>query len=49
MDALPSLQPETLQPEHSQPMQLLAKELIFEDLVTGLRYPYVSQFTLQML
>jgi tRNA pseudouridine32 synthase/23S rRNA pseudouridine746 synthase len=43
----PALTPETQQPDYSKPLQLLAKELAFEDPVTGLRHRFVSQLNLQ--
>ena len=43
----PVLTPETQQPDYSQPLQLLAKELAFEDPVTGLMHQFVSQQNLQ--
>jgi tRNA pseudouridine32 synthase / 23S rRNA pseudouridine746 synthase len=43
----PTLTPETQQPDYSKPLQLLAKELAFEDPVTGLRHRFVSQLNLQ--
>jgi tRNA pseudouridine32 synthase / 23S rRNA pseudouridine746 synthase len=43
----PVLTPETQQPDYSQPLQLLAKELAFEDPVTGLKHRFVSQLNLK--
>ena len=43
----PVLTPETQQPDYSQPLQLLAKELAFEDPVTGLMHQFVSQLNLK--
>ena len=43
----PTLTPQTQQPDYSQPLQLLAKELAFEDPVTSLRYQFVSQLNLK--
>jgi tRNA pseudouridine32 synthase / 23S rRNA pseudouridine746 synthase len=43
----PTLTPEALQPNYSQPLQLLAKELVFEDPVAGLKHRFVSQLNLQ--
>jgi tRNA pseudouridine32 synthase / 23S rRNA pseudouridine746 synthase len=45
----PKLTPETLQPDYSQPLQLLAKELAFEDPVTALKHRFVSQLNLRLL
>jgi tRNA pseudouridine32 synthase / 23S rRNA pseudouridine746 synthase len=43
----PTLTPETRQPDYSKPLQLLAKELAFEDPVTSLRHQSVSQLNLK--
>lgn len=43
----PKLTPETQQPDYSKPLQLLAKELAFEDPVTGLRHRFVSELNLK--
>jgi tRNA pseudouridine32 synthase / 23S rRNA pseudouridine746 synthase len=45
----PKLTPETQQPDYSQPLQLLAKELAFEDPVTALKHRFVSQLNLRLL
>jgi tRNA pseudouridine32 synthase / 23S rRNA pseudouridine746 synthase len=45
----PSLTPEMQLPNFSQPLQLLAKELTFEDPVKGLRREFVSSFRLCLL
>ncbi len=45
----PVLTPETQQPDYSQPLQLLAKELVFDDPVTGLRHRFVSLLNLKAL
>jgi tRNA pseudouridine32 synthase/23S rRNA pseudouridine746 synthase len=42
----PTLTPETQRPDYSTPLQLLAKELAFEDPVTGLMHRFVSQLNL---
>jgi tRNA pseudouridine32 synthase / 23S rRNA pseudouridine746 synthase len=43
----PKLTPETAEPDYSQPLQLLAKELAFEDPVTGLKHRFVSRLNLK--
>lgn len=43
----PTLTPETQRPDYSRPLQLLAKELAFEDPVTGHRHRFVSQLNLK--
>jgi tRNA pseudouridine32 synthase / 23S rRNA pseudouridine746 synthase len=43
----PTLTPETQQPDYSQPLQLLAKELVFQDPATGLAHRFVSRLHLQ--
>jgi tRNA pseudouridine32 synthase / 23S rRNA pseudouridine746 synthase len=43
----PTLTPETQQPDYSKPLQLLAKELAFEDPVTRLMHRFESQLNLQ--
>lgn len=45
----PRLTPETQQPDYSQPLQLLAKELAFQDPVTGIKHQFVSQLSLNSL
>ena len=45
----PKLTPETQQPDYSRPLQLLAKELVFEDPVTTLKHQFVSQLRLNSL
>jgi tRNA pseudouridine32 synthase / 23S rRNA pseudouridine746 synthase len=45
----PTLTPETQQPDYSQPLQLLAKELAFEDPVTARKHRFVSQLSLNTL
>jgi tRNA pseudouridine32 synthase/23S rRNA pseudouridine746 synthase len=43
----PMLTPEAQQPDYSQPLQLLAKELTFEDPVTGRRHRFASRLNLK--
>jgi tRNA pseudouridine32 synthase / 23S rRNA pseudouridine746 synthase len=43
----PTLTPETQQPDYAQPLQLLAKELVFKDPVTGLGHRFVSLLNLK--
>jgi tRNA pseudouridine32 synthase / 23S rRNA pseudouridine746 synthase len=45
----PMLTPETQEPDYSQPLQLLAKELAFEDPATALRHQFLSQLSLKVL
>jgi tRNA pseudouridine32 synthase / 23S rRNA pseudouridine746 synthase len=44
----PTLTPETAQPDYARPLQLLAKELAFEDPVTGLKHQFSSQMRLNL-
>jgi tRNA pseudouridine32 synthase / 23S rRNA pseudouridine746 synthase len=45
----PTLTPETQQPDYSQPLQLLAKELAFEDPMTAQQHRFVSRLSLELL
>jgi tRNA pseudouridine32 synthase / 23S rRNA pseudouridine746 synthase len=45
----PTLTPQSQQPDYSQPLQLLAKELAFEDPVTGLKHQFSSGLSLVSL
>jgi tRNA pseudouridine32 synthase / 23S rRNA pseudouridine746 synthase len=45
----PTLTPETQQPNYSQPLQLLAKELVFQDPVTAREHRFVSRLSLNSL
>ncbi len=45
----PTLTPETQQPDFSNPLQLLAKELAFQDPVTEQQHRFVSQLSLKAL
>jgi tRNA pseudouridine32 synthase / 23S rRNA pseudouridine746 synthase len=45
----PTLTPETQMPDYSLPLQLLAKELAFDDPVTGRRHRFVSNLNLKSL
>jgi tRNA pseudouridine32 synthase / 23S rRNA pseudouridine746 synthase len=45
----PTLTPETAEPDYSQALQLLAKELVFVDPVTGLSHHFTSRLSLKTL
>jgi tRNA pseudouridine32 synthase / 23S rRNA pseudouridine746 synthase len=45
----PTLTPETQQPDYSQPLQLLAKELVFQDPVTAREHRFASRLNLNSL
>jgi tRNA pseudouridine32 synthase / 23S rRNA pseudouridine746 synthase len=45
----PTLTPETQQPDFSNPLQLLAKELVFQDPVTKQQHRFVSRLNLKAL